>query len=161
MKKLIFTTLFVANLLYGEGLSTLFSHGQKNFGFSVGSSSSFGNDYTVIGASFSYFVQDNLSLGVGYQGYFGDDPKINDLSLPVTYYYPLNEQYHPYIGAIYRHTFISDGYDDYDVYGGRVGVAMTMGGNSFASFGWVQEHRSHGEIDEDDGYPEANIGFVF
>jgi hypothetical protein len=161
MKKLLSISLLSASLLSGAGLSTIFSQGQKNFGFSVGSSSGFGNDYTVVGASFSYFVRDDIALGVGYQGYFGDDPKINEVSTTATYYYPFSEQYHPYIGAVYRHTFIDDPYEDYDVIGGRAGIAMSMGNNAYMSIGWIQEHRTHGEDSSDEGYPEVSVGFTF
>jgi hypothetical protein len=164
MKKLLLLPLIVISLNAAD-ISTLFSKGQKNFGFGLGSSSGFGENYTVVSASLNYFIQDNLSVGAGYQGWFGADPKINEISIPVTYYYPLNAQYHPYIGGIYRHTFIGDSdiYDteDYDVFGGRIGVAMTMGRNTYMQIGWVQEYRTHGDDSQDEGYPEISMGFVF
>ena len=160
MKKLLLLPIMIASLNAAD-ISTLFSQGQKNFGFGVGASSGYGTDYTVVGANFNYFIQNNLSVGIGYQGYFGGDPKINELSIPLTYYYPLNTQYHPYIGGIYRHTFIDEPYEDYDVIGGRVGIAMTMGENTYMQVGWVQEHRTHGDDEQDKGYPEISMGFVF
>ncbi len=161
MKKLLLTAIMIGSL-NAEGLTGLFSQGQKNFGFGVSSGSSFNSDYTIVSASFNYFIQNNISAGIGYQGWFGGDPKINEISIPVTYYYPLSELYHPYVGAIYRHTFVdSDLIDDYDVIGGRIGVAMTMGNNTYAQFGWVQEHRTHGSDSQDEGYPEISMGFVF
>ena len=151
--------------LHAANLSALFSQGQKNFGFGVGASSGFGENYTVVSANLNYFIQDNISAGVGYQGWFGADPKINEISIPITYYHPLSEQYHPYVGAIYRHTFVgdSDKYntEDYNVFGGRVGVAMTMGSNAYMQVGWVQEHRTHGDDSQNEGYPEVSMGIVF
>ena len=160
MKKLLLTAIMIGSL-QAEGISGLFSQGQKNFGFGVGSSSGYGNNYTVVSANFNYFVQNNISMGIGYQGWFGGDPKISDISIPVTYYIPLNEQYHPYVGAIYRHTFIEEPYEDYNVYGGRIGIAMTMGSNTYMQVGWVQEHRTQGDESQDEGYPEVSMGFVF
>jgi len=160
MKKLLLTAIMIS-ALNAEGISGLFSQGQKNFGFGVGSSSGYGSDYTVVNASLNYFVQNNISMGVGYQGWFGGDPKINQISIPVTYYHPLSAQYHPYIGATYSHTFIEEPYEDYDVIAGRVGIAMTMGANTYVTIGWVQEHRTKGDESSDDGYPQVSMGFVF
>jgi len=42
----------------------------------------------------------------------------------VTYYIPLEGNYKPYVGLIYRHIFIDKPYRDYDAYGGRVGIAI-------------------------------------
>jgi hypothetical protein len=150
--------LLVALNLQAEGL---FSAGQKNFGFSAGSSTGFGNTYTVIGANFNYFVQDGLSVGVGYQGWFGDDPKINEINIPITYYYEYTPQYYPYMGFRYAHTSISDGYDDYNTYGARVGLAMSFGNNSYMSVGWVQDYREKDGDSDSDGYPEVSMGIAF
>jgi hypothetical protein len=151
--------------LHAGGISTLFNQGQKNFGFGISSSRGFGNNYTVVGANFNYFVLESLSAGIGYNGWFGHDPKIHEVTIPVTYYYTFTPQYHPYIGGLYRHTFIgdSDSYntEDYDVYGARIGLAITMGGNTYMQLGWVQEHRTHGDESDDEGYPEVSMGFVF
>ena len=158
MKKII-TISLLASSLYAGGI---FSVGHKNFGFSVGSSSGYGNTYTVVGINANYFVTDNLSVGAGYTGWFGDNPKINEISIPLTYYIPTESTYNPYAGVIYRHTFIDAPYDDHDVYGARAGVAMVMSNNTFLSVGWVQEYYDNG-IDGSDsrGYPEINAGFTF
>jgi len=157
MKKIVFIAILAVSL----NADFLFKAGQKNFGFSAGSSTGYGNTYTVIGANFNYFVQDGLSVGLGYQGYFGDDPKINEVSIPVTYYYTYTPAYYPYAGVRYAHTFIDDPYEDYDIYGLRVGLAMSMGGSSYMSFGWVQEYRDRDGDTESEGYPEISMGFAF
>ena len=120
MKKIAVIMLTVSALCAGG----LFSVGHKNFGFSIGSSSGYGHTYTVVGVNANYFVTDDLSVGAGYTGWFGSDPKINELNLPVTYYIPLEGNYKPYVGLIYRHIFIDKPYRDYDAYGGRVGIAI-------------------------------------
>jgi len=157
MKKI----LLLATVALSLNAGVLFKSGQKNFGFSAGSSTGFGNTYTVIGANFNYFVQDDLSVGVGYQGWFGNDPKINELSIPITYYYPYSDQYHPYAGFRYSHTFIDDPYEDYNVYGIRAGLAMAFGANSFMSIGWVQDYRESDGKSDSEGYPEISMGFAF
>ncbi len=157
MKKTVLI-LFMTSTIYAGGL---FSVGHKNFGFSVGSSSGYGNTYTVVGINANYFVTDNLSVGAGYTGWFGNDPKINEINIPITYYLPIEGNYKPYAGVIYRHTFIDDPYKDHDVYGGRVGIAIVTGANAFMSIGWVQEYYDDGINSESRGYPEINAGFTF
>ena len=165
MKKLVWLVMLVSLLSadeYREEISEgLFSQGQKNFGFVVGASSGYGEDYTVVGANINYFVIDNLSMGLGYQGWFGGDPSIHEFNIPITYYYPYSDNYHPYFGAMYKHTFIDAPYEDYNVYGGRIGLAMQAGGSSYISFGWVQEYRDYGKKSESEGYPEISMGIVF
>ncbi len=158
MKQLI-SILILSQAIYASGI---FSVGHKNFSFSIGSSSGYGNTYTVVGINGNYFVTDNLSLGLGYQGWFGKDPKINEISIPLTYYIPLESSFSPYIGAIYRHTFIDKPYEDLNIYGGRIGVALHSGANSFISIGWVQEYYDNTSGgDNSRGYPEISAGFSF
>ncbi len=159
MKKLLF---FLMLLFTVSHANMLFTAGQKNFGFSLGSSTGFGNDYTVAGAHLNYFIQDNFSIGIGYLGYFGDDPKIHKISVPLTYYYPVSVTHYPYAGVFYEHTFISDPYEDYDVYGVRLGLAMRIGPSSYISAGWVQEYTDiDTRNDKWDGHAEVSIGFTF
>jgi hypothetical protein len=157
--KVITLSLLLGTLLSADGL---FSKGQKNFGITAGASSGYGSNYTVLGASANYFVIDNLSIGASYRGWFGADPSINELSIPITYYFPTDSQYQPYLGITYQHTFMEEPYDDYNVYGGRVGVAMHLGENSFMMIGWVQEYFDKtSDGDDSRGYPEISAGFAF
>ena len=164
-KKLLFLLTLLISLsayssrTYADGM---FSVGHKNFSFNVGSGSAYGNRYTILGANVNYFVMENLSLGVGYTGWFGDAPKINKISIPVTYFLPVGETIRPYIGAVYRHTFIDKPYEDYNAYGGRVGVAISSGGGSFLRIGWVHEYYDAGDGDDkSEGYPEVSGGYSF
>jgi hypothetical protein len=158
MKKTILVLLLSISL-QAEGL---FSQGQKNFGITAGTSTGYGNTYTVVGASANYFVIDNLSVGAEYRGWFGESPTINEINIPITYYVPTNSTYQPYGGVTYKHTFIEEPYEDYNIYGVRAGVAMSLGPNSFMTIGWVQEFFDK-TIDGDDsrGYPEISAGFSF
>ncbi len=158
MKK-FFIILLLGHSLYAGGI---FSIGHKNFGFSVGSSSGYGNTYTVVGVNANYFVAEGLSLGLGYQGWFGEDPKINQISMPLTYYVPLESSFSPYVGVIYRRTFIDKPYEDLNTYGGRIGVTLLTGANSFLSIGWIQEYYDNSSNENNSrGYPEINAGFSF
>ena len=158
MKKIILL-LLGTSAIYAGGV---FSVGSKNVGLTVGSDSSFGNSYTVLGANVNYFVVDNLSVGASYQAFLGGDPDINQVTVPVTYHLPLeNTTYRPYLGAFYNRTFIDKPYEDYNIYGGRAGLSLQTTSNSFMSFGWVQEFSNNGEDNENRGYPEVVGGFSF
>ena len=163
-KKLsILLTFLIASSTYSSSVFAegMFSVGHKNFSFNIGSGSAYGNRYTILGANVNYFVKQNLSLGVGYTGWFGDDPKVNKISVPVTYYLPLGDMIRPYLGAVYRHTFIGKPYDNYSSYGGRAGVAIVNGG-SFLRVGWVHEYYDGGDNDnKSQGYPEVSGGYSF
>ncbi len=157
MKKLIIVML-LSTVLFGA----LFEKGSKNVGVNIGAGSSYGHNYTIAGVSASYFVMDNLMTGLEYRGWFGGDPMINELSIPVTYYLPIHEKFLPYVGGFYRRTFINDSnIDNYNVYGVRAGVSMITSGNSYASFGWVQEYYDNSYGDSSNGYPEIAVGLSF
>ena len=160
MKNLILLLLVTSSTIYAE--SGVFSVGSKNIGVTVGTDNSFGNNYTVLGATVHYFIVDNLSIGASYQTYLGDKPSINQITVPVTYYLPLeNTMYKPYLGAFYNRTFIEKPYKDYNIYGGRAGLSLQTSANSYMSFGWVQEFSNDGNNNENRGYPEFTGGFSF
>ena len=159
MKRLLVTLLLSASAIHADGV---FSIGHKNFGFSIGQQSAYGHDYTVIGASVNYMVADNISAGLAYQTWLGDDPSINQITLPVTYHVPLEAPYRPYVGAFYSHTFMGDDgryvYEDYDSYGYRLGAAFNTSETSYAAVGMVHEFYSTGG---DNIYPEVLFGMSF
>ena len=157
MKKTIIM-LLATSTIYAGGV---FSVGSKNISISAGTDNSFGNSYTVLGVNVNYFVVDNLSLGASYQAYLGGSPDISQITVPITYHVPLEGMpFKPYLGAFYSQTFIEDPFDDYNIYGGRVGVSMQTSNNSYMSFGWVQEFGTSSGIDKR-GYPEASAGISF
>ncbi len=159
MKK-IFIILLFSSVMFGA----LFEQGSKNIGITVGTGSSYNSNYTILGINASYFVADNLMSGLEYRGWFGGDPMINEVSIPVTYFVPLHEKYFPYFGGFFRRTFVdSPEIDSYSVYGARFGISIITSGNSYASFGWVQEYYDNADNYEDssDGYPEISVGLSF
>jgi len=86
---------------------------------------------------------------------------MQEINVPMTYYFPLSETYHPYLGGIYRHTFVEKPYEDYDVFGLRAGLAMHTGGNGYISVGWIQEYSDYGEKNKSEGYPEISFAIAF
>ena len=159
MKKVILVLVFLSTFLNAEPFS------QKNVsvGILVGSGSLtyqgvFVNrveNYTLFGVSADFFVLDNLSVGVGYIGWFGGDPMINQYTVPVTYYIPASEQFRPYVGAFVRETtYDSELLDNVTSYGGRVGIAYLTSSRSYVAIGWVQDS-------EDNSHPEFILSFSF
>ena len=116
----------------------IFLRGGKNVGMSVGAGTNYGNTYTIVGVYGNYFVVDNLSLGLGYRGWFGASPTQNEILADATYFLPLSTKFHPYVGVLARQIFIEK-YDDFQSYGAKAGVAITMSANSYLAVGYVVE----------------------
>ena len=112
--KTVIATLLLSLSLYGGS----FSAGNVGLGLSVGSGSvSYTRgtqSYFIAGVGADYFVIDGLAIGVGYRGWFGGTPTINQATIPVTYYIPTGKRFRPYAGAFYRYTAFSD--DTYNNY---------------------------------------------
>lgn len=163
MKKVLLALLLVCNVAYAE----LFEKNRVGLGVIVGSGSSVTRQgrqyYTIAGVSADYFIVDNLSVGFGYMGWFGATPTLNQITIPVTYYVPLDKKIRPYVGVFVRETFISDGYDDYESYGAKVGVAIALSKESYLGFGVVQEFYSNDKYanESSNTYPEVIFAFSF
>jgi len=157
MKKTVLGLGVAASLLNAG----VFDAGTKNVAVTVGSGTGFDTTYTIVGVGAGYFAANGLAVGIGYRGWFGGYPTMNEIDLPVTYYVPLRTQIRPYAGGFYRHTFISGGYSDYDTFGARAGIAYEKG-NGYVSAGWVQEWYSIANGDDSSrGYPEIAAGISF
>ena len=158
MKKIIILWILLFTLVEAD----IFVQGNKNIGASIGAGRSYGNSYTIAGVYGNYFIADNLSLGVGYRGWFGASPSINELLLEGTYYIPLKRNFHPYLGVFGRHTFISSE-DDYQSYGAKAGLAITTSKNSYIGLGYVLEYYSDCNSNNEcsNSYPEVVFGLSF
>jgi len=159
MKKILLSLLVASSLMMAEGA---FSLGQKHFSFGISQD----GDYTVIGANMHYYVIDNLSLGVGATTWVGDKPSVNRLTVPITYYMPLESSIRPYAGLFGSYTFMGDDgdkkYDDYSSFGGRAGVVLDVSDAMYTYAGWVQvKHNGDNSIDSTEGYPEFGFGMSF
>ncbi len=160
IKKIILSLALVASMANAD----TFSKGNKNFGVVLGAGTSYGDNYTILGLSGDYFVIDNLSVGLGYRGWFGSGPNINQVTVASSYFIPLNKKFHPYVGAFVRETFTDDK-DNYESYGARAGVAMNMSPNSYVSLGYAYEEYSEcteGRFTEcSNSYPEVVFSLSF
>lgn len=161
MKKFILAILLTSSIYAGG----IFSVGHKNISVTAGTETAYGNTYSVIGLNGHYFIADNLSMGLSYTSWLGSDPTINQFTVPVTFHLPINIPIRPYIGGFYSRTIMGSdnihNYNDYDSYGGRVGVTMQTGAGAYVSAGWVQEITENGEDTSSRGYPEVSAGISF
>ncbi len=142
----------------------LFEKGDSTFGVVLGSGSSYNETYMILGVSGEYFAMDGLSIGVGYQGWFGANPVQNQLTASSSYYFMFHNKFHPYVGVFGRETFVKN-YDDRTSYGGRAGLAVTMTPNTYISAGWAyEEYTSCTETRFNDcstSYPEIVFSLSF
>ncbi|OIP54976.1 MAG: hypothetical protein AUK54_05010 [Helicobacteraceae bacterium CG2_30_36_10] len=163
MKKLLLGLLLLGGVSHAE----LFQQGNVGMGIIVGNGSSLTREgtqnYTIVGVSADYFIVDDLSVGLGYMGWFGGTPTLNQVTLPITYYIPLDEKFRPYLGAFMRETYISEGYDDYESYGAKAGVAISFSKKSYLGIGVVQEFYGSGKYGDESSstYPEIIFAFSF
>jgi len=163
IKKVLLGLALVSSLVHAD----FFVKGNTSVGVVLGSGSvSYGprhtENYTIFGVNADYFVIDGLSVGLGYRGWFGGSPTKNQLTVPVTYYLPISEKFRPYAGVFVRETFVSGDYDNYESYGMRGGVTMTISRNSYIGVGVVQEYYSiDGNNDSSTTSPEFILAFSF
>jgi hypothetical protein len=164
MKKIILSLSIMVSVISGD----VFDKGKMSVGIVAGSSYSYGEQYSILGVGVDYFLTNGLSVGVGYRGWFGGDPSINQLTLASSYYMPLSKKYRPYVGGFVRETFVNYDYIDnrsYESYGARGGLAINMTKNSYMSFGYVYEE--YGNCTEtifrecSSSYPELVFSLAF
>jgi hypothetical protein len=157
MTKIVMGVLLTSTMYAGG----IFSVGHKNISITAGTDTAYGNTYTVMGIDAHYFLVDNISVGISYQTWLGDDPSINQITMPITYHIPLDIGFSPYVGGFYSRTMIGEDYNDYDSYGGRVGITMQTSPSAYISFGWVHEVTENGENVSSRSYPEVSAGISF
>ena len=166
IKNILLSLFLIGTLVQADP----FSKGNLGLGVVLGSGSitiekrfsSEVQNYTILGVSTDYFIYDNLSVGIGYRGWFGGEPTLNQFTIPVTYYAPLSEKFRPYIGVFGRQTLVnSDIYDDYSSYGAKIGVAYLFSPRAYLGFGWVTEKYSECDMSNEcsNSYPEFVFSF--
>ena len=102
IKKIILALVIMSSIVNAN----VFDKGKISVGIVAGSSYSYGEQYTILGLGVDYFVVDRLSVGVGYRGWFGGNPGINQLTVASSYYLPLSKKFRPYIGGFLRYILI-------------------------------------------------------
>ena len=141
-----------------------FSQGSKRGTLILGAGQSFDESYFILGVGAGYYVLDGLEIGLNWQTWLGGDPRINQLTPEITYVFRNKSNFDPYLGVLYRKTWIS-GFDDLSAYGGRAGVFIPMGPRFFIGVGAVYLKYtgcSESEYkDCSDVYPEFTFSIPF
>jgi len=142
----------------------VFSRGRTFFSVVGGSGSAFNDSYLVLGVGASYYLADGLSIGLSAESWTGGDPGITKLTPSIQYVFYQVPRVSPYVGAFYRRTYI-DNLPDLDSVGGRAGVFLAAGRNSFVGIGVVYESYLDCDTsvyrDCNDTYPEISFTFAF
>ncbi len=139
----------------------VFAKGNKHFGAIAGLGSSFNQNYLILGGDVGYFVVDGLEVAIGGEGWLFQTPTIWKVTPQIKYTVYQMKSVHPYVGAFYRHTFMSEPFDNFDSWGGKAGVAYKKG-RHMVSLGLV--HEMYLDCDGDncsDTYPEAAFWISF
>ena len=139
-----------------------FARGRVRVSAVIGTGSTGSDTYLILGAGAGYYVLDNVELGLDYELWAFGDPTLQRLSPGLRYVIDL-KAVKPYVGAFYRHTFVSDD-EDFDQVGARAGLYLTPG-RAFIGAGVVYERLLNCDdsslYDCDSVYPEVSIGVSF
>ncbi|WP_370978703.1 hypothetical protein [Agaribacterium sp. ZY112] len=129
--------LGISLVLSQTALADPFAKGSKRVGVTLGSGSSFNEDYLILGVGGGYFVTKGLELGLEGQAWLNGDPSIYEITPTATYIVTQLGKFKPYAGVLYKQTFI-DGLDDQQAYGGRAGVILDATSKMYVRAGVVQ-----------------------
>ena len=138
MKVLRVITVFLFFTVFIQ--ADIFEENSISLGAKYSHASFLDNDYDVAGLNINYFVFDGLGIGVEYENWMNEEPRIEKIGLSTTYFIPISEPIRPYIGAVYRRVFIDSTYDG-NVYGYRAGFSFSSEQASI-SLGWSEEKLS-------------------
>lgn len=158
--------LFLVSLLILPLCSNadMFDKGSTRFSLLLGNGKAFGDNYTIIGIGVGYYAYNGLELGINLDSWQGGTPNINQVTPEIRYVFRNPSSIDPYIGALYRWTFVS-GYDDETAYGFRGGVYITTGQRSYIGIGaaYVKTTSCDEQIyvSCSETYPELSFAFSF
>ena len=145
-------------------LGASFSQGRSRLSIVGGNGYAFNESYFVLGLGASYFVANGLSVGLDVDWWTGGDPGMVKVSPSVQYVFRDLPSMAPYIGGFYRRSYVQD-IDDISSAGGRAGVYIAAGRNTYFGLGMVYE--SYFDCSEStysscsDTYPEVSFSVAF
>lgn len=148
-----------------SSLHGAFEQGDFRVSLVLGTASTRSDDYVIVGGGVGYFVLRGLELGVDYEAWLLGEPLLNRVAPEARYVFVVVPTVHPYLGAFYRHTFVS-GEADLDSVGARAGAYYVPSGGRVYLGGGVAYERvlACGDdvfLDCDTVYPEIVIGATF
>ena len=119
-------------------VSASFSQGNSRFSVVGGNGYAFNESYFVLGVGAAYYVANGLNVGLDLEWWTGGDPGIMKVSPSLQYVFYQVPRVAPYVGAFYRRSYIQD-LEDLSSTGGRAGVYISAGRNTFVGLGMVYE----------------------
>jgi hypothetical protein len=148
MHRLIFRTPHLAAVLFlfllmplaahAESSAAFFTEGSARLSIHFGGATAFNQDYSIFGIGGGYFVADGVEIGLDAETWFGNTPRIEQVSPQVRVVLTPSGSIKPYVGAFYRRTHI-EGYRDADTVGARAGAYFLTGGNAYFGAGLAQD----------------------
>jgi len=154
----------IATMVATPGYADFFSRGSKSVSVIVGSGQAFNENYTILGAGFTYYAFDGLGLGIDFETWTGGTPSINKISPQIQYVFKSRTETRPYLGMFFRKAKI-DGQEDLDSVGYRAGVLLTSDADYYLGAGLVFENYQDCSetifVSCSDTYPEITIAITF
>ena len=145
-------------------VAAMFSHGRTHLSVVGGSGYAFDESYFVLGVGASYYLIDGLNVGIYAESWTGGDPGITKITPALQYVFYKVPHVSPYVGVFYRRTYIED-LPDLDSTGGRAGVYIAAGSNTYIGVGAVYESyldcNKSTYISCSDTYPELSFTVAF
>jgi hypothetical protein len=115
-----------------------FGAGSARLSVAFGGATAFNRDYSIIGMGVGYFVADGIEAGLDAERWFGNTPRIEQVSPQLRVVINMDGKFKPYLGAFYRRTHIEN-YRDLDTVGGRAGLYVLAGRNAYLGLGLAQD----------------------
>ena len=140
LKRLTIVLTFICSMsVLLTSHASFFLQGSKSISVFLGSGSAFNDNYTIVGVGAGYHVLDGLEIGLDAQTWLGGEPSINKISPRMQYVFTQSQKLKPYIGLFYQRTF-TDGFEDSNSMGGRLGLYFTNPRGHYFGVGVVQEN---------------------
>lgn len=147
-----------------DGEPRPYPRNQLRLGALFGVSTNFDDPYFQVGATFGWTVVRGLEFGVDATALLIEDPFIFQLTPGLRYVFVDVPFLQPYVGFLYRRSFI-DGDDDLSTMGGRIGVSWDSGEGVLLTGGLAYERAFDCEETRFNGcngfHPELGISATF
>lgn len=141
-----------------------YARNRVRLGAVVGVSTNFDDPYLQLGGGLGFFVLRGLEVGIDVTALLIEDPFIVQFTPGLRYVFADVPFLQPYVGFLYRRSFIEDD-DDLSTMGGRVGVSWSSGRGMLLAGGLAYEHAFDCEETKFRGcngfHPELSISASF
>jgi len=163
-KWMVLVLVFLGILAPAAKAAGPFEQGSVQGTVAVGTGTVFSQDYLILGIGAGYYVLDGLLLGARVDGWFGNSPRIYQVTPEARYVIKAVPKVKPYVGVYYSRTFYED-LPDLNALGARGGVYVPVGDRVFLGAGIAYEQLQDCDKsvyrDCSRTYPEFSLMFAF